>query len=81
MNNNYDIIIVGGGIVGLASAYKLNLKYPNKKILVLEKEKEVAFNQTGHNSGVIHSGLYYYQAFLHYFHQIILLIIWNYKEL
>lgn len=58
-NNQFDIIIVGGGIVGLASAYKINLKYPTKKILVLEKEKEVAFHQTGHNSGVIHSGLYY----------------------
>ncbi len=58
-NNHYDIIIVGGGIVGLASAYKINLKYPSKKILVLEKEKEVAAHQTGHNSGVIHSGLYY----------------------
>jgi len=58
-NNHFDIIIVGGGIVGLAAAYKLNIKYPNKKILVLEKEKEVAVHQTGHNSGVIHSGLYY----------------------
>jgi len=58
-NKQFDIIIVGGGIVGLAAAYKINLKYPNKKILVLEKEKEVAAHQTGHNSGVIHSGLYY----------------------
>jgi len=56
---NFDIIIVGGGIVGLASAYKLNLKHPELKILVLEKEKEVAAHQTGHNSGVIHSGIYY----------------------
>lgn len=55
----FDIIIVGGGIVGLASAYKLNKKYPHKRILVLEKEQEVAAHQTGHNSGVIHSGLYY----------------------
>ena len=58
-NDHFDIIIVGGGIVGLAAAYKLNIKYPEKKILVLEKEKEVAAHQTGHNSGVIHSGLYY----------------------
>ena len=58
-NKRFDIIIIGGGIVGLASAYKINLKYPNKKILVLEKENKVAFHQTGHNSGVIHSGLYY----------------------
>lgn len=58
-NHHYDIIIVGGGIVGLASAYKINLQYPDKKILVLEKESIVAAHQTGHNSGVIHSGLYY----------------------
>ena len=57
--NNYDIVIVGGGIVGLASAYKLNLRFPEKKILVLEKEQTVAAHQTGHNSGVIHSGIYY----------------------
>ena len=59
MNNKYDIIIIGGGIVGLATAYKLSKKHPNKTILVLEKEKEVAAHQTGHNSGVIHSGIYY----------------------
>ena len=58
-NTNYDIIIVGGGIVGLATAYKLVTHHPSKKILVLEKEKEVAAHQTGHNSGVIHSGIYY----------------------
>lgn len=58
-NSTYDIIVIGGGIVGLAAAYKLNTRYPNKKILVLEKEKEVAAHQTGHNSGVIHSGIYY----------------------
>jgi L-2-hydroxyglutarate oxidase LhgO len=55
----YDIIVVGGGIVGLASAFKINTRYPDKKILVIEKEKEVAAHQTGHNSGVIHSGIYY----------------------
>ncbi len=54
-----DIIVIGGGVVGLATAYKLNVKYPDKRILVLEKEKEVAMHQTGRNSGVIHSGLYY----------------------
>ena len=58
-NTNYDIIVVGGGIVGLATAYKLTIQNPNKTILVLEKEKEVAAHQTGHNSGVIHSGIYY----------------------
>ena len=56
---NADIAIVGGGIVGLATAYHLTLKYADKKIVVLEKEGELAFHQTGNNSGVIHSGLYY----------------------
>jgi L-2-hydroxyglutarate oxidase LhgO len=59
MDQHYDIIVIGGGIVGLAAAYKLSLHHPNKKILVLEKEKEVAQHQTSHNSGVIHSGIYY----------------------
>ena len=57
--NHFDIIIVGGGCVGMATALKLNSKYPSKKILVLEKEKEVAAHQSSHNSGVIHSGIYY----------------------
>ena len=56
---NADIAIVGGGIVGLATAYHLTLKYTDKKIVVLEKEGELAFHQTGNNSGVIHSGIYY----------------------
>ena len=55
----YDITIVGGGIVGLATAYKLQKKYPHLTISVLEKEVSLAFHQTGRNSGVIHSGLYY----------------------
>jgi L-2-hydroxyglutarate oxidase len=55
----FDISIVGGGIVGLATAYKLQKKYPNLTIAVLEKEEQLAFHQTGRNSGVIHSGLYY----------------------
>ena len=59
LKDQYDIIITGGGIVGLATAYKLNTRYPDKSILLLEKEKEVAAHQTGHNSGVIHSGIYY----------------------
>ena len=57
--NNFDIAIIGGGIVGLATAYKLQIYSPKLKIVVLEKEKELAFHQTGRNSGVIHSGLYY----------------------
>ena len=56
---NYDIAIIGGGIVGLATAYKLQRRFPTISIVVLEKEPELAFHQTGRNSGVIHSGLYY----------------------
>ncbi|NND79527.1 MAG: L-2-hydroxyglutarate oxidase, partial [Maribacter sp.] len=55
----YDITVVGGGIVGAATAYKLQLKNPNLKILLIEKEPHLADHQTGNNSGVIHSGLYY----------------------
>ena len=55
----YDVIVIGGGIVGLSTAYKLNLHHPHLKILLLEKENAVAFHQTGRNSGVIHSGIYY----------------------
>ncbi|PCI98863.1 MAG: L-2-hydroxyglutarate oxidase [Flavobacteriales bacterium] len=55
----YDITIVGGGIVGAATAYKIQLKHPNLKILLIEKENYLANHQTGNNSGVIHSGLYY----------------------
>lgn len=55
----YDIAVVGGGIVGLATAYKLQSRYPHISLVVLEKEKELAFHQTGRNSGVVHSGLYY----------------------
>jgi len=59
MDENFDIVVIGGGIVGLASAYKIMLSHPNISIAVLEKEEKVAAHQTGHNSGVIHSGLYY----------------------
>lgn len=55
----YDITIIGGGIVGLATALKLKSSSPFLNILVLEKEDELAKHQTGNNSGVIHSGLYY----------------------
>jgi L-2-hydroxyglutarate oxidase len=55
----FDVAIVGGGIVGLATAYKLQLKYPKLCLAVVEKEDSLAFHQTGRNSGVIHSGLYY----------------------
>src|SRR5690625_4757257 len=56
---SYDFIIVGAGIVGLSTAYKLSVRYPDLDILVLEKEDRVAAHQTGRNSGVIHSGIYY----------------------
>ena len=55
----HDVIIIGGGIVGLATAWRLVEQQPSLKVCVLEKEKEVASHQTGHNSGVIHSGIYY----------------------
>lgn len=55
----YDSIIVGGGIVGLATALRLSSAPHHKKVLVIEKENEVAKHQTGNNSGVIHSGIYY----------------------
>jgi L-2-hydroxyglutarate oxidase len=55
----YDITLIGGGIVGLATALKLKTSNPFLNILLLEKENELANHQTGNNSGVIHSGLYY----------------------
>ncbi|SNS29148.1 L-2-hydroxyglutarate oxidase [Belliella buryatensis] len=55
----YDIIIIGGGIVGLATGLKIKEQKPELKIAILEKENELAKHQTGNNSGVIHSGLYY----------------------
>lgn len=59
MANQFDVVIVGGGIVGLATALQLQQQRPNLKLLVLEKESVLAKHQTGNNSGVIHSGLYY----------------------
>jgi L-2-hydroxyglutarate oxidase len=56
---DFDIAVIGGGIVGLASAYKIMSSHPGVRIAVLEKENRLAAHQTGHNSGVIHSGLYY----------------------
>lgn len=55
----YDFAIIGGGIVGLSTAMTLGKRYPDAQILVLEKESNWAFHQTGNNSGVIHSGVYY----------------------
>ena len=59
MNTNFDYVIVGGGIVGLSIAYKLAIRENSKNILLIEKENELASHQTGNNSGVIHSGIYY----------------------
>ncbi|XP_019307414.1 L-2-hydroxyglutarate dehydrogenase, mitochondrial isoform X4 [Panthera pardus] len=56
---SFDVVVIGGGIVGLASARALILRHPALSIGVLEKEKDLAIHQTGHNSGVIHSGIYY----------------------
>lgn len=55
----YDYIIVGGGIIGASTAWQLKKKLPDKRILLVEKESEYALHQTGHNSGVIHAGVYY----------------------
>jgi L-2-hydroxyglutarate oxidase len=59
MASQYDLTIVGGGILGLATALKLICAHPSLRLLILEKEAEIARHQTGNNSGVIHSGLYY----------------------
>src|SRR5256886_6011756 len=54
-----DIAIIGGGLVGLATALALTDRYPAARIVILDKESTIASHQTGHNSGVIHSGIYY----------------------
>jgi len=59
LTDRYDLIIIGGGIVGLAAAYQLLLRRPGISLALVEKEPELAFHQTGHNSGVLHAGLYY----------------------
>ncbi len=59
MHSHFDLAIIGGGIVGLATAYHIQQQYPDLKIIVLEKEHEVGTHQTHRNSGVIHSGIYY----------------------
>ncbi len=59
MQNNSDFLVVGGGIVGLATAWRLSQRFPDASICVLEKEPAVAQHQSGRNSGVLHSGIYY----------------------
>lgn len=56
---SHDVVIVGGGIVGLATAWQLTATRPDLQLTILEKEPSLAVHQTGHNSGVLHSGIYY----------------------
>lgn len=55
----YDFCVVGGGIVGVATAHRLLTEYPDASLVLIEKEAALGAHQTGHNSGVIHSGIYY----------------------
>jgi len=55
----YDFIVIGGGIVGVSTAWQLKQRYPEKSVLLLEKENAFSMHQTGHNSGVVHAGVYY----------------------
>ncbi|WP_343803947.1 L-2-hydroxyglutarate oxidase [Marinobacterium maritimum] len=59
MQSTFDFIVIGGGILGLSTARQLQQRFPGKRVLVLEKESSPAQHQTGHNSGVIHAGVYY----------------------
>jgi len=59
LKSRYDFVVVGGGIVGLSAAWQLKQRHPHKTLLLLEKETGIARHQTGHNSGVIHAGVYY----------------------
>lgn len=56
---HYDLCVIGGGIVGFATARALMIAWPGARLIVLEKERELGLHQTGRNSGVIHSGIYY----------------------
>lgn len=58
-SNDYDLIILGGGIIGAANFFEFQKIYPDQKVLILQKESKVAAHQTGRNSGVMHSGVYY----------------------
>src|SRR6516165_7674935 len=59
MIRSSDVAVIGGGIVALATAYQITQQFPGLRVLVLEKEAELARHQSGHNSGVLHSGIYY----------------------
>lgn len=58
-NKMFDFVVIGGGILGMSTAWQLQQKYPGRSVLVIEKESSAAQHQTGHNSGVIHAGVYY----------------------
>jgi (S)-2-hydroxyglutarate dehydrogenase len=58
-DSRYNVIIIGGGVVGLAVGLEITRRFPRLRLLILEKEPQVARHQSGHNSGVIHSGIYY----------------------
>ena len=58
-DEKFDIVVIGGGIVGLSAAMHLSQDFPRLRLIVLEKEEAVGLHQSGHNSGVIHSGIYY----------------------
>ena len=57
--DNYDYLVVGGGIVGISTAWQLKRRSPTARVLLLDKEPRVASHQSGHNSGVVHAGIYY----------------------
>lgn len=59
MSEHYDIVVIGAGMIGLATARQLVSRLPGRRLLVLDKEPELAVHQSGHNSGVVHSGIYY----------------------
>jgi L-2-hydroxyglutarate oxidase len=58
-DQRFDVVVIGGGIVGLATALQFGRVFPKLRLLLVEKEDRVARHQSGHNSGVIHSGIYY----------------------
>ena len=59
MTRQFDVSIVGGGIIGLATGLEMTQRLPGVRLAIVEKEDRLASHQTGHNSGVIHSGIYY----------------------